>query len=642
MSDEGFPARLWAMADLFTPMAVRVAATLRLADHVAAGADAVPALAERTGADPDALGRLVDHLVAVGVLERRGTGALALTELGDQLRAEHPGDGRAWLDIEGPVGRAELAALRLLDAVRTGAPSYATIHGRGFWEDLASRPALAESFDALMASRLRPEVAGLVSGYDWAALSHVVDVGGGDGTLLAAILAAHPGVWGTLVELAGAAAAAGRTLADAGLADRCEIVAGSFFEPLPAGGDAYLLSGVLHDWDDARALEILRRCADAAGAAGAVLVIEEGLLADGAGAALRTEMNLRMLAYTGGRERTLVELERLAGHAGLTVAALHRATRYRSIVELRALASRASRASSRAVFDRVAASYDRHRSTYPAELIDRACAIAGLESGAEVLEHARVLGNGSPSTPLTARAASSTSCGACPASASSSLSRNYHEDRPIQMKLPPTAHTERPWRIHELAADFRLEDVWALPTPGARTDFPLLVEGIATGDPAAGSPAVSRALWALRWKLGELFGWDEPGSGLGARVATLRERLPRDLREGPSGPDFEKLPFVPLYMTEDEWAAEIANRTVHGVMHIGWVRDERDVEVYRGQMAVLVKPNGVVGEVYMAAIKPFRYLLVYPQMLRRIERDWRAGMRVAQAVRRQAADGDSR
>ena len=317
-------------------MAVRVAATLRLADHVAAGADSVPALAQRTGSDPDALGRLVDHLVTVGVLRRRGVDTLSLTNLGEELREGHPGDGRAWLDSEGPVGRAELSALRLLDAVRTGRPAYPLIYGRGFWEDLAAQPALAESFDALMASRLRLEVPGVVAGYDWGALSHVIDVGGGNGTLLAAILAAHPGLRGTLVELAGPAAAAGPTFAAAGLGERCEIVPGSFFEPLPAGADAYVLSGVLHDWDDERALAILRRCAEAADTTGCVLVIEEGLFEDAAESGLRTEMNLRMLAYTGGRERTLGDLEQLASDAGLRVGAIHRATRYRSVVDLRA------------------------------------------------------------------------------------------------------------------------------------------------------------------------------------------------------------------------------------------------------------------------------------------------------------------
>ncbi len=335
VADEAFSWRLWAMADLFTPMALRVAATLRLADHVAGGVDSVPALVERTGSDPDALGRLVDHLVNIGVLQRRGVDTLSLTDLGEELREGHPGDGRAWLDIEGPVGRAELSALRLLDSVRSGRPAYSLVYGREFWEDLAAQPALSASFDALMASRLGFEVPQIAAGYEWGALGHLVDVGGGNGTLLAAILTTHPGVRATLVDLAGPAEAAVRTLADAGVRERCEIVAGSFFEPLPASADAYLLSGVLHDWDDAHALQILRRCAEAAGTSGRVLVIEDGLFENAADPALRTQMDLRMLAYTGGRERTLAGLEQLAAHAGLRVSAIHRITRHRSLVELR-------------------------------------------------------------------------------------------------------------------------------------------------------------------------------------------------------------------------------------------------------------------------------------------------------------------
>jgi hypothetical protein len=189
------------------------------------------------------------------------------------------------------------------------------------------------------------------------------------------------------------------------------------------------------------------------------------------------------------------------------------------------------------------------------------------------------------------------------------------------LRLPNSAHTSRPWRIHELTRDFRLEDVWALPTPGGPDDFPRLVRGIASGDPSRGSSRAARTLWAIRWKVGALLGWDGPETGLGSRVPTLRNGLPVDLRDGPSGPDFDALPFTSLYLIHDEWAAEIANRTVHGVMHVGWVPD--GTGGYSGQMAVYVKPNGLVGTAYMAAIKPFRHLIVYPPMLRQIGRIWR-------------------
>ena len=190
------------------------------------------------------------------------------------------------------------------------------------------------------------------------------------------------------------------------------------------------------------------------------------------------------------------------------------------------------------------------------------------------------------------------------------------------MKLSNAAHTSRPWRIHELTSDFRLEDVWALPTPGGPDDFPRLVQRFANDDPSRSASGAVRTLFAIRWKVGEVLGWDRPDAGLGSRVPTLRDRLPADLRDAPSGPDFDTLPFTSLYLLNDEWAAEIANRTMHGVMHLAWVPDGSGG--HRGQMAVLVKPNGLFGTVYMAAIRPFRHLIVYPALLRRIERGWRA------------------
>jgi hypothetical protein len=193
------------------------------------------------------------------------------------------------------------------------------------------------------------------------------------------------------------------------------------------------------------------------------------------------------------------------------------------------------------------------------------------------------------------------------------------------MRLPNTAHTSRPWRIHELTAGFRLEDVWALPTPGGPDDFPRLVALIASGDASRRSSRATRTLWAIRWKLGELLGWDDPDAGVGATVPTLRDRSPATLRDAPTGPELHALPFTSLYLLEDEWAAEIANRTMHGILHIGWVEDQTGG--YRGQMAVLVKPNGLLGSAYMAAITPFRHLIVYPPMIREIGRAWREGAR---------------
>jgi hypothetical protein len=188
------------------------------------------------------------------------------------------------------------------------------------------------------------------------------------------------------------------------------------------------------------------------------------------------------------------------------------------------------------------------------------------------------------------------------------------------MRLPESAHTAQPWRIHEIAPDFRVEDVWALPTPGGPDDFPRLIALGRGLDPEHSSAAAVRALFALRWKIGEVLGWDSEHEGIGSRVPSLRDRLPDDLSQSPAAPGIDNLPFTPLYLTDEEYAAEIANETMHGVMHLGWVEDHSGG--YRGQMAVLVKPNGRRGRAYMAAIKPFRYLIVYPALIREFGRRW--------------------
>jgi hypothetical protein len=193
------------------------------------------------------------------------------------------------------------------------------------------------------------------------------------------------------------------------------------------------------------------------------------------------------------------------------------------------------------------------------------------------------------------------------------------------MRLPESEHTTRPWRIHEIAPDFRLYDVWALPTPGGPHDFGRLVHQFATGDTDDNPSRPARILFAIRWKLGAQLGWDKPSAGVGARVATLRDRLPADLGAGSPGPEFDTLPFSSVFRTENEWAAEMSNRTVHAILHLGWVPDGKGA--WRGQMAVLVKPNGLLGRAYMAGIAPLRHLIVYPPLMRDIGHGWEGGRR---------------
>ncbi|PKW00332.1 O-methyltransferase [Streptomyces sp. 1222.5] len=316
---DGSAAKLWAMASLGTPMAVRVAATLRIADHIAAGRRTAAELAEAAGAHAEALDRLLRYLAVRGVLERDETGRYALTALGEPLREDHPAGIRAWFDIEG-AGRGELSFVELLHSVRTGEAAFPVRYGREYWEDLTDDPDRVASFNKLLGADVAERAPGVVAGFDWASLGHVVDVGGGDGSLLTELLRANPALRGTVVDLPGAAHTAKERFAAAGLGDRADTVAGSFFDPLPPGAGGYVLSLVLHDWDDEPATAILRRCAEAAGENGSVLVIET---VGSAGHAPHTGMDLRMLCVYGAKERGVAEFSALGAAAGLRVVAVH-------------------------------------------------------------------------------------------------------------------------------------------------------------------------------------------------------------------------------------------------------------------------------------------------------------------------------
>ncbi|MFI2369359.1 DUF2867 domain-containing protein [Streptomyces sp. NPDC018833] len=190
------------------------------------------------------------------------------------------------------------------------------------------------------------------------------------------------------------------------------------------------------------------------------------------------------------------------------------------------------------------------------------------------------------------------------------------------MKLPSTSHTDQPWRLHEFARDFEIEDVWSFRTPGAGPDdFPVMLAAMRAGGGFAKQTPPVRFLFAVRWKLGALLGWDRRKAGLGSRVQPLRDRLPRDFRETVDGSDSGGTPFTPVYELGNESVRELANKTVHTLMHLGWVpAGDGDHEL---RMAVMVKPNGRFGRLYMAFIAPFRYLIVYPALTRQWERAWR-------------------
>ncbi|MFI7641183.1 DUF2867 domain-containing protein [Nonomuraea sp. NPDC049400] len=197
------------------------------------------------------------------------------------------------------------------------------------------------------------------------------------------------------------------------------------------------------------------------------------------------------------------------------------------------------------------------------------------------------------------------------------------------MKLPTSAHASHPWRIHDLTRDFTVEDVWSFRTPGAGPDdFTLMLAAMRTLGGLARQSLPSRFLFALRWRIGALLGWDKPAAGIGQRVASLRDRLPGDLRSTPPGLDDDRMPLKAVYQLDTEATRELANKTVHTVMHLGWVAGANGD--YELRMAVLVKPNGLFGRLYLAAIAPFRYLIVYPALTRQWERAWRERDRAAE------------
>lgn len=330
---------VFALADAVTPWVIRVAATLRLADLIADGNTRLDTLARKSGADPDVLQRLMRYLTCRGVFTQDADDEYGMTDAANLLREDHPAGRRIWWDINEMGGRIEASFTKLLHSAQTGEAAYPAMYGTTFYQDLADNPERAASFNALMATHA--SYFGLLAAqYDWAGIEHVVDVGGGTGALLTAILAAHPGMRGTLVDLPDVMTQARGRFAEAGLTDRVTLAGGSIFDPLPEGGDLYVLSNVLHDWNDKAAAQILYRCAQAVPPSGRVLIVQQLVPEPDATAGSAdelkwiTQMDLRLLALMGGKERTLREYLELAGGAGLGMRGLIRIESGQSLLTL--------------------------------------------------------------------------------------------------------------------------------------------------------------------------------------------------------------------------------------------------------------------------------------------------------------------
>ncbi len=307
---------LGTLSDLCTPWLIHVVATLRIAEHINAGIDQIGPLATAASCDPYALHRALTYLADKGVFDETAPGRFALNQVSRGLLDPQQ---RIGLDLNGIGGRMAHAWGTLLDYVRTGKPAYQEVFGLPFWEDLNAHPEIAASFDALIGSTghgtPNPEFQ-IIGGWDGA--QSLVDVGGGTGAMLAEILRIRPEIHGTLVDLPRTVALSAEIFRNAGVAERVTTVGQSFFDPLPAGADVYLLKGILNDWPDAEATSILSRCADAARPNGRIVVLG-GVSMDEARRSLVIEMVL-----CGGNHRTVTEFRELAREAGLEVLAAER------------------------------------------------------------------------------------------------------------------------------------------------------------------------------------------------------------------------------------------------------------------------------------------------------------------------------
>jgi orsellinic acid C2-O-methyltransferase len=298
--------------------AISVAAELKVADSLAAGAKTSADVARATGVHAPSLHRLMRALVTLGILKEASTGTFELTPMGALLRSDAGHSLHSWAILCGKHLSRDW--LDLLDSVRTGESARKLASERGLFENFQRDEQEAAVFNRAMVELTRLSADGVVQAYDFSGMKHIVDVGGGYGQLLAAILKANPQARGTVLDLPHAIEKGRRYFQEIGLADRCEFVSGSFFESVPSGADAYVLKSVIHNWNDERAGVILQRCAQAMVDRGRLILVErvvpQRLEASRAHQAI-TLMDLNMLVVLGARERNQDEYQALLSAAGL-------------------------------------------------------------------------------------------------------------------------------------------------------------------------------------------------------------------------------------------------------------------------------------------------------------------------------------
>jgi hypothetical protein len=294
--------------------AIHVASTLRIADHLSGGARSAGELAALTKSHPDSLYRLLRALSAVGVFHESEDRKFALTPMGDCLRTDSATPIGAWAEVVGSPYYWQ-AWGHLLHSIQSGENAFQNLNGKDVWQFRAEHPEYGTAFDRAMTQLSRGNAEAAIGAYDFSSFRHIVDVGGGQGLMLAAILRAHPHIRGTLFDQPNVVARAEAVLVERGVIDRCKIIAGSFFETVPEGADAYLMRVVIHDWEDDQAIAILKVCRRAMRETAKLLLIER-LVAPPNEMPAAKFGDLNMLVSPGGRERTREEFSDLLAKSG--------------------------------------------------------------------------------------------------------------------------------------------------------------------------------------------------------------------------------------------------------------------------------------------------------------------------------------
>lgn len=311
------------MLGYMTSQLMRAALRLELADRIGTGARTSRELAEETGAHAPSLTRLLRALASLGLAQEVEPYRFALTPAGRRLRADVPDSLHAMATVFTDESMHR-AWEDLPESLRSGAPAFPAKFGTDYYTHLSNNPELSHLFNEAHGQTTRGVAARLVRAYDFASAQTIVDVGGGDGTLLAAILAAAPATRGIVYDTAAGLAAAPATLADAGVTDRCEVRVGDFLAEVPAGADLYLIKSTLHNWDDEHSATVLDNCRKAVPAHGKLLLVETVLpaMVDPTDSPFAYLSDLNMLVNLGGRERTEPELRTLLTGCGFRVTAV--------------------------------------------------------------------------------------------------------------------------------------------------------------------------------------------------------------------------------------------------------------------------------------------------------------------------------